>query len=86
MVINTFKKNILKYSRDTDKHHPTQKPVDLLVDLIETFTNEDDVVADFTMGSGSTGVAAMKTNRIFLGSELDENFYNIAYKRITGVS
>jgi len=81
---DTFKSNILKYPRDSEKHHPTQKPVDLLVNLIETFTNEDDVVADFTMGSGSTGVAARKTNRIFLGSELDEDFYDIAYKRIQG--
>ena len=62
--------------------HPTQKPTDLLEYLIKTYTNEGDLVLDFTMGSGSTGVACLNTNRRFIGIELDENYFNIAKKRI----
>lgn len=62
--------------------HPTQKPVALLEYLIKTYTNEGDVVLDFTMGSGSTGVACMNLNRQFIGIELDENYFNIAKNRI----
>lgn len=62
--------------------HPTQKPVDLLEYLIKTYTNENDLVLDFTMGSGSTGVACMNLNRKFIGIELDENYFNIAENRI----
>ena len=62
--------------------HPTQKPVDLLEYLIKTYTNENELVLDFTMGSGSTGVACMNTNRKFIGIELDENYFNIANDRI----
>ena len=62
--------------------HPTQKPVALLEYLIKTYTNEGDLILDFTMGSGSTGVAALNTNRRFIGIELDENYFNIAKERI----
>ena len=62
--------------------HPTQKPVDLLEYLVKTYTNENDLVLDFTMGSGSTGVACMNTNRRFVGIELDEKYFNIAKDRI----
>ena len=62
--------------------HPTQKPVALLKWLIQNYTKEDDVVLDFTMGSGSTGVACLQTNRNFIGIELDENYYKIAQERI----
>lgn len=62
--------------------HPTQKPVSLLEYLIKTYTNEGDTVLDFTMGSGSTGVACVNTNRNFIGIELDENYFKIAEKRI----
>jgi len=62
--------------------HPTQKPVALLEYLIKTYTNKSDTVLDFTMGSGSTGVACMETNRNFIGIELDEKYYNIAKQRI----
>ena len=62
--------------------HPTQKPVDLLEYLIKTYTNEGETVLDFTMGSGSTGVACVNTNRHFIGIELDEGYFNIAKKRI----
>ena len=62
--------------------HPTQKPVALLEYLIKTYTNEGETVLDFTMGSGSTGVACVNTNRNFIGIELDETYYEIAKKRI----
>ena len=62
--------------------HPTQKPVALLEYLIRTYTNEGETVLDFTMGSGSTGVACVNTNRNFIGIELDENYFNIAKERI----
>ena len=65
-----------------NKVHPTQKPVELLEYLIKTYTKENEVVLDFTMGSGSTGVACMNTNRKFIGIELDENYFNIAKDRI----
>lgn len=79
---NKFKSNILKYKKDYDGHHPTQKPILLLEDLIKTFSNEGDVVCDLTMGSGSTGVAALNTNRDFIGIEQDETYFNIAKDRI----
>ena len=65
--------------------HPTQKPVPLLEYLIKTYTNEGELVLDFTMGSGSTGVAALNTNRRFIGIELDENYFNIAIKRLKDI-
>ena len=65
--------------------HPTQKPTDLLEYLIKTYTNENELILDFTMGSGSTGVAALNTNRKFIGIELDENYFNIAKKRLEEV-
>ena len=77
-----YKSNILKYKKDYDGHHPTQKPVLLLEDLIKTFSNEGDLVVDLTMGSGSTGVACVNTNRNFIGIEQDENYFNIAKERI----
>ena len=76
------KKNTLKYRRDYDGYHPTQKPVLLLEDLIKTFSNESDLVVDLTMGSGSTGVACRNTGRRFIGIELEEEYYNIAKDRI----
>ncbi len=77
-----YKSNILKYKKDYDGYHPTQKPVLLLEDLIKTFSNENDLVVDLTMGSGSTGVACLNTNRNFIGIEMDDNYFNIAKKRI----
>ena len=65
-----------------DRLHPTQKPVDLLEYLIKTYTNEGDLVLDFTMGSGSTGVACMNLNRKFIGIELDKKYFDIAKNRI----
>jgi site-specific DNA-methyltransferase (adenine-specific) len=77
-----YKSNILKYKKDYDGYHPTQKPILLLEDLIKTFSNENDLVVDLTMGSGSTGVACKNTNRNFIGIEQDENYFNIAQQRI----
>lgn len=65
--------------------HPTQKPVALLEYLIRTYTNEGDTVLDFTMGSGTTGVACANTNRNFIGIELDEKYFEIAKERIEKV-
>ena len=75
---------ILEFKRDilTSNLHPTQKPVALLEYLIKTYTNENEMVLDFTMGSGSTGIAAVNTNRNFIGIELSESYYNIAMNRI----
>lgn len=77
-----YPKSILNFNSVSKTIHPTQKPVPLLEYLIKTYTNEDDLVLDFTMGSGSTGVACMNTNRKFIGIELDENYFNIAKNRI----
>lgn len=76
------KANLLKYAKDKDKYHPTQKPVKLLEDLIKTFSNAGDTVCDLTMGSGSTGVAAMNTGRNFIGIEKDTHYFEVARKRI----
>lgn len=62
--------------------HPTQKPVALLEYLIKTYTNENDTVLDNCMGSGSTGVACVNTNRNFIGIELDDTYFEIAKERI----
>ena len=78
-----YKSNILRYDKIYHGSlHPTQKPVDLLEDLICTYTDEGDLVLDFTMGSGSTGVACKNTNRDFIGIELEEEYFKIAYDRI----
>ena len=77
------KSNILKYKKDYTGHHPTQKPVLLLEDLIKTFSNEGDLVVDLTMGSGSTGVACKNTNRNFIGIEMNEGYFEIATNRIS---
>ena len=72
----------------TDKQkvslHPTQKPVSLLEYLINTYSNEGDTVLDFTFGSCSTGVAALNTNRKFLGVEMEENYFDIGASRMEG--
>ena len=62
--------------------HPTQKPTDLLEYLIKTYTKENETVLDFTMGIGSTGIAAINTNRNFIGIELDKDYFKIAKERI----
>lgn len=79
-----YPKTILKYSNATQKGklHPTQKPVELIEYLIKTYTLESETVLDFTMGSGTTGVACKNLNRNFIGIELDSNYFEIAKKRI----
>lgn len=79
-----YRSNVLVFKKDYDGFHPTQKPVKLLEELIKTFTNEGDTVLDFTMGSGSTGVACRNLNRKFIGIELDEKYFDIAVNRIKG--
>lgn len=76
-----FPLTILRFDRETGLH-PTQKPVALLEYLIKTYTNENEIVLDSFMGSGSTGVACIRTKRKFIGIEIDENYFNIAKKRI----
>jgi len=79
---NKYKSNILKYKKDYTAHHPTQKPVLLLEDLIKTFSNEGDNVVDLTMGSGSTMVAAKNTNRSGIGIEMDADYFKTATERV----
>lgn len=79
-----YPKDILRFNRVKlgGTVHPTQKPVPLLEWLIKTYSNEGDVVLDSTMGSGSTGVACVNTERQFIGIELDEGYFEIAKERI----
>ena len=77
-----LKSNVLQYKKDYGGLHPTQKPVALLKDLIKTYSNEGNIILDFTMGSGSTGVACQETNREFIGIEIDEKYFEIAKERI----
>ena len=76
---------IIKVNRDSmydTKYHETQKPVSIMEYLIKTYTNEGDTVLDFTMGSGTTGVACKNLNRNFIGIEIEEKYFNIANERI----
>ena len=77
-----YPNNEIEYKTIKTPQHPTQKPIDLMEYLIKTYTNENETVLDFTMGSGTTGVAAKNLNRNFIGIEQDENYFNIATERI----
>jgi len=79
-----YPRSVIKTSTDKQKSklHPTQKPVALMEYLIKTYTNESETVLDFTMGSGTTGVACKNLNRKFIGIELDEGYFNIAKDRL----
>lgn len=82
-----YPKNILQFSVASNMDtglHPTQKPVALLEYLIKTYTLENETVLDFTMGSGSTGVACKNLNRSFIGIEKDDKYFEIAKERING--
>lgn len=88
-TINTgtrYPRSIQRFNTDKAKgsFHPTQKPVALLEYLIRTYTNEGEIVIDNCMGSGSTGVACLNTNRNFIGYELDTTYFEIAKKRLEG--
>ena len=82
-----YPKSILTFPRPASSKmlHPTEKPVELLEYLIKTYSNENDVILDNCMGSGSTGVAALNTNRRFIGIELDEKYFNIAKDRLENI-
>lgn len=73
---------VFKSDKQKEALHPTQKPVALMEYLIRTYTNEGETVLDFTMGSGTTGVASKNLNRKFIGIEMDDNYFNIAKGRI----
>ena len=73
---------VFKSDKQKSYLHPTQKPILLMEYLIKTYTNENETVLDFTMGSGSTGVAAVNTNRSFIGIEMDDKYFEIATNRI----
>lgn len=79
--------SILEFSnaKQKGKLHPTQKPVALFEYLIKTYTNEGETVLDNCMGSGTTAIACMNTNRNFIGFELDKDYYDVALKRIGGI-
>ena len=82
---SNYPTTILKFASEGKTIHPTQKPVALMEYLIKTYTNENEAVLDFTMGSGTTGVACMNTKRKFIGIERDDKYFDISVKRIRGV-
>ena len=77
-----YPKNILRVKSEGKTVHPTQKPVALMEYLIKTYTNEGETVLDFTMGSGTTGVACGNLGRMFVGIEMDEGYFEVAKNRI----
>lgn len=77
--------SVLSFPRDSKKLHPTQKPIALLEWLIKTYTNEGEIVLDNAFGSGSTLIAAVNTNRRYIGFEIDEQYFNIACNRLDKV-
>jgi site-specific DNA-methyltransferase (adenine-specific) len=80
-TVTNYPRNILEFP-SIDGLHPTQKPVKLFEYLIKTYTNEGHIVLDNVIGSGTTAIACLKTNRKFIGFELEEKYYNIALERI----
>ena len=85
-----YPRNYLKFigvgtNSKNKRLHSTQKPIELMEYLIKTYTNENETVLDFTMGSGSTGVACVNTNRNFIGIEMDDNYFEVATKRINKI-
>lgn len=81
-TVRNYPRTVLKFNSVEDSLHPTQKPVDLMEYLILTYTDKDQTVLDFTMGSGTTGVAAVNTGRKFIGIEQDKKYFKTAKKRI----
>ena len=77
-----YPNNVVYFNNPTKYFHPTQKPIALLEYLIKTYSNEGDTILDNCMGSGSTGVACVNTNRNFIGIELDEKYFKIAEERL----
>ncbi len=81
-TVGNYPRSILTFNKPGKTLHPTQKPVGLCEYLIKTYTNEGDLVLDNCIGSGTTAISAINTNRNYIGIELDENYYNIAKNRI----
>lgn len=83
-IKNKSSSQFLEYKNKNgkDKLHPTEKPVDLIKELIYNSSEENDIVLDCFMGSGSTGVACLESNRRFYGIEIDEKYYKIAEERL----
>ncbi len=79
----TYPNELLEFKKDKVRLHPTQKPVKLIEYLIKTYTNESQTVLDFTSGSCSTGIACMRTNRKFIGIELEKDYFDISLLRIS---
>lgn len=77
-----YPSNVLSFDVETERVHPTQKPLKLMEYLVKTYTIEGEIVLDFTMGSGSTGVACKLCNREFIGIEADEHYFNVAQSRL----
>ena len=79
-----FPRSVVKFANDKQKSclHPTQKPLELMKYLVNTYSDEGDTILDFTMGSGTTGVACKELGRNFIGIELDEKYFDIAVERI----
>lgn len=82
-----YPRDVIKFKWDTQKSklHPTQKPVEANEYFIKTYTNEGDIVLDCCMGAGSTGVACINTNRLFIGIEKDEDYFFEAKKRMISI-
>jgi site-specific DNA-methyltransferase (adenine-specific) len=76
-----YPSSILKFKQERNGH-PTQKPVTLMSWIIKTYSNTDDLVLDFTMGSGTTGIAAINNKRRFIGIEINEQYFNMAQERM----
>lgn len=85
-VTHKYPTNIIECAKVVKPVHPTEKPLDLLEYLIKTFSNENELILDFTMGSGSTIVAALNTNRRAIGIELENTYFEVAKKRIEEVA
>ena len=81
-----YPSEIIEFALDKNVIHPTQKPVDLMKYLIKTYTNEGDIVLDNCMGSGTTGVACVNTNRQFIGIEMNKEYFQLASDRISNTS
>lgn len=77
--------NVMFYDKMRSTNHPTEKPVDMLEFMIEKFSDKGDVIFDPFMGSGSTGVAALKTGRKFIGSEIESKYFDVAKNRLTEI-
>ena len=86
MTYSNYPRSVLEFNSESNRKHPSQKPASLMAYLIKTYSNEGDTILDNTMGSGSTGVAALQVGRKFIGIELDPEYFQIAAARIIEAS